>query len=118
MTLLANKYVLGAVGLLIVLAGIWGYGQYQYSEGVADTKTTAEIDAAKQYKADVFRVNASIGVLQQRIEDLQNEKPKIITEYRDRVITAPLPDTCRIDTERLHHFQSAISTANATGKSQ
>lgn len=109
--LLANKYLLGAAGLLLVLAAVWGYGRYQYSQGRADEQTAAKIAAAKQYEADVARINDSVGVLQARIEDLQNAKPKIITQYRDRVVKVPLPADCLIDDGRLHDIQSAIASA-------
>ena len=112
--LLANKYVLGAAGLLLALAAIWGYGRYQYRQGVADTQIAAKLAAAKQYKADVARINDSVGVLQARIEELQHAKPKIVTEYRDRVVKAPMPADCRPDDIRLRIFEDARKQSNAS----
>lgn len=57
MTLFANKYVLGAIALLLALAAVWGYGHHQYRQGVADTKTVAvlaniSIEQGMQYERD------------------------------------------------------------------
>lgn len=115
--LIANKYVLGAAGLLLVLAAIWAYGHYQYRQGISDTETAAKLAAAEQYRADVVRINNSVAMLQTRIEELQNAKPAVITQYRDRVVKAPLDATCRIDAERLQHIRDGFSKARATSKS-
>jgi len=108
-----NRYTLGAAALLLALAALWGYGRYRYHQGVVDTQTAAKIAAAAQYAADVARINAQDAALQKKLQELQNASPKIITQYRDRVIKVPLPADCRIDPGRLHNLQAAIQAANA-----
>ena len=49
--LLANKYVLGAAGLLLALAAIWAYGQYQHSQGWTERDTQAKLDLAARQTA-------------------------------------------------------------------
>lgn len=115
--MLVNKYVLGAAGLLLALAAVWGYGRYQYGQGVADTETAAKLAAAEQYREDIGRMNASVAILQDRITELQDAKPTIITKYRDRVVQAPLDATCRIDDDRLQHLRDGFAKARAAGKS-
>lgn len=114
--LLANKYVLGAACVALLAALVWGYGRYQYAQGVADTETAAKLAAAEQYKADVIRINNSIGVLQAYIEELENAKPQVITEYRTRTVEVPLPADCRIDDGRLRTIQAGIERARAAGQ--
>jgi hypothetical protein len=110
---LLNKYTLGAAALLALLVALWGYGRYRYHEGVTDTQTAAKIAAATQYADDVARINAQDAALQAKIKDLQNEQPKIVTQYRDRVVKVPLPRDCHLDTDRLRNIQAAIHAANA-----
>ncbi|NYT67996.1 hypothetical protein [Pusillimonas noertemannii] len=114
--LLANKYVLGALGLAVLVAFVWGYGRYQYGQGVTDTETAAQLAAAEQYVADVKRINNSIGVLQAYIEELENAKPRTITEYRTRTVEVPLPADCRIDDGRLRTIQDGIERARTAGQ--
>lgn len=113
MALLTNKYTLTLLAVLAILAAIWGYGRLRYHEGVTDTRTAAKIAAAAQYAKDEARINAANDTLQAKIKDLQNEQPKIITQYRDRVVKVPLPADCHLDTDRLRNIQAAISSANA-----
>jgi len=108
-----NKYTVGALVCLAALASIWGYGSYQYHQGVSDTETAARIAAFEHYQSEVERINAATFDLQNRLTELQNEKPKVITQYRDRVIEAPLPDDCRIDDGRLRDIQSGLDAARA-----
>lgn len=109
---LRTQLIAGAALALAVVAGAWWLHHDGYAQGRADEQTAANIAAAKQYEADVARINDSVGVLQARIEDLQNAKPKVITRYRDRVVKAPLPADCRIDDGRLHDIQAAINSAS------
>ena len=49
--LLTNKYLLGAAGLLLLLAAVWAYGQYQHSQGWAERDTQAKLDLAARQTA-------------------------------------------------------------------
>lgn len=40
--LITNRYALGAAGLLLALAAIWGYGHYQYRQGVGNERARIE----------------------------------------------------------------------------
>ncbi|OWT62029.1 hypothetical protein [Candidimonas nitroreducens] len=110
---LLNKYTIATAALLLALAALWGYGRYRYHEGVTDTQTAAKIAAAAQYAQDVARINAQAATLQAKLTELENASPKIVTQYRDRVIKVPLPADCRIDPDRLHNLQAAVQAANA-----
>ena len=107
-----TQLIAGAVLALAVVGGAWWLHHSGYERGRADEQTAAKIAAAKQYEADVKRINDSVGILQARLEELQNAKPKIITQYRDRVVKVPLPADCRIDDGRLHDIQTAIGAAS------
>jgi len=108
-----NRYTLTAAAALAILAAIWGYGRYRYHEGVTGTQTAAKIAAAAQYAQDVARINAQTATLQAKLTELENASPKIVTQYRDRIVKVPLPADCRIDADRLRNLQAAVSAANA-----
>ena len=102
-----------AAVLLALAAGIgwWGHGRYE--QGRADERAAAEIEAARRYAAQAESLNAQAAALRSKIEALENEKPKIVTQYKDRIVRVPLPADCRIDDGRLHDIQSAVRAANA-----
>lgn len=112
--MIVNRYTIALAAVIAILAAIWGYGRYRYHEGVVDTQTAAKIAAAAQYAKDVARVNASNATLQAKLKDLQNAQPKIVTQYRDRVVKVPLPADCHLDTDRLRNIEAAIQAANAS----
>jgi hypothetical protein len=108
-----RSVVAGAVLLLAAVLGVWLYGQHRYRVGVADERAAAEVAAAKQYAKQAESLNAEAAELRSKIEALENEKPKIITQYKDRIVRVPLPADCTIDAGRLHDIQSAVHAANA-----
>lgn len=112
----ANKYLIGAAAIGAAVLAFWLHGEYKYRQGVNDTTVAAKLAAADQYRDDVGRMNASVAVLQTRITELQNAKPEVITRWRERVVQTPLPDTCRIDDDRLHELQRGLSKARTTGE--
>ena len=105
--------ITGAAILAALLLGVWGYGKYQYKQGVSDTEIAARLEAFAQYQFDVERMAEASWDLHNIITELQYAKPKVITQYRDRIIQAPLADNCRIDDGRLRGIQSAIEAATA-----
>lgn len=105
--------VAGIVVLLAAALGVWLYGQHRYRVGMADERAAAEVAAAKQYARQAEALNAQADSLRSKIEALENEKPKIVTQYREKVVRVPLPADCAIDTGRLHDIQSAVRAANA-----
>lgn len=113
MNLLLNKYAAMIAAALAIILACYANGIAQYRKGVSDTKMAAQIEAAARYKAEVERMNSYVAELQQNLMELQNEKPKVITKYRDRVATAPLSADCRIDDERLRNIQDGIRKARS-----
>lgn len=105
--------VFGAVLVLVGIAGTWLYGEHQYRSGQADERAAAETAAAKIYAKQADALNSQAASLRAKIETLENEKPRIITQYRDRIVRVPLPADCTIDADRLHDIQDAIHAANA-----
>lgn len=104
----------GAAIAVALFFGGWLHGQYQYRQGTDDTIKDMRLATYDQYRSEVERIAAASWELQNIITELQHAKPKIITEYKEVVAQAPLPDTCRIDDERLHRIQSAVREATAT----
>lgn len=102
-----------AAVLLTAAAGIGWYGHSRYQDGRADERAAAELAAAQQYARQAEALNAQVAGLQSKIEALENDHPKIITRYRDRIVRVPLPADCVIDDGRLHDIQDAIRAANA-----
>ncbi len=59
MKMLGNKYVLGAIGVLLILAGIWYYGHTQYKRGQDDCKmayTVAIQDQKDKAQAEIVKI--------------------------------------------------------------
>lgn len=112
--LLKNRYVAGAAISAALFLCVWGYGKYQYQQGVRNTRAAARLEAFDQYQLDVESMTEASWDLQNIIMELQYAKSKVITQYRDRGGQVPLPDTCRIDDSRLRGIQSAIKAATAS----
>lgn len=108
-----RSVVAGAVLLVVAVLGVWLYGQHKYRAGMSDERAIAEVAAAKQYAAQAEALNAQAAELRGKIEALENAKPKIITQYREKIVRVPLPADCIIDAGRLRDIQSAIQAANA-----
>lgn len=104
---------IGAAITAALFFGGWLYGQYQYRQGVAETKIAARLAAFDQYRSDVERMVAASWDLQNIITELQHAKPQVITVYKEVSTKNPLSADCRIDPERLHGIQSAVRAASA-----
>ncbi len=102
-----------AAVLLAMAAGIGWYGHSRYQDGRADERAAAELAAAQQYARQAEALNTQVAALRSKIEALENAKPKIVTQYKDRIVRVPLPADCAIDDGRLHDIQSAVRAANA-----
>lgn len=105
--MIPSRLAILAAAVLAVGVAFWGYGRYQYQQGVQDTRMQAQLEAFRAYQADVERMNAESQRLQDRIRELENAEPEVITKYRDRVVQVPLPADCRIDDGRLFDIQDA-----------
>lgn len=102
-----------AAVLLTIAVGIGWYGHSKYEAGRTDERAAAEAEAARRYAQQVESLNAQAAALRSKIEALENAKPKIVTQYKDRIVRVPLPADCVIDDGRLHDIQGAIRAANA-----
>lgn len=114
---LRAQLIAALVGAVLLAGGAWWLHFDGYRQGVADTETAAKLAAYEQFQADVARYSAASYDLQNRLVELQNSRPKIITEYRNVMVENPLPATCRLDDGRLSKLNDAISAANAAGQS-
>jgi hypothetical protein len=59
--LLTNKYVIGAAGLLLALAAVWGYGAHKYKQGASQERAKLErqqIDIALGQQVEKDRADA------------------------------------------------------------
>ncbi len=108
-----RAFLASIILLLAAVLGAWLYGQHRYHVGAADERAAAEVAAAKQYAKQADALNAQADSLRSKIEALENEKPKIVTQYREKVVHVPLPADCTIDAGRLQHIQDAVQAANA-----
>src|SRR5690625_795337 len=91
--LLANRYAVGAAGLLLGIAAVWGYGKYQYRQGVADTKAEVRlaqisIEQGMQYEADRADAKyrgavAARQVAQNDLDSVQRELERVLDDLRD-----------------------------------
>lgn len=104
----------GAAMTAALFFGGWLYGQSQYRQGANDTVKDMRLAAYDQYRSEVERIASVSWELQNIITELQYAKPKVITEYKEVVVQAPLPTDCRIDDERLRRIQSAVREAAVT----
>lgn len=120
LTVLGSRALrVGAVVLavLAVLGILWfsvrAYGNSRYDTGVKDAKAEAQRVAELQYKEDVNQLAATVDDLRKTLEVLSNAEPEIRTKYITVRESAPLPDTCRIDANRLSIVNGAIQASNA-----
>lgn len=109
-----RSITIGAAITAALFFGGWLYGQHQYRQGVADTKTESRLAAYDQYRSEVERMASASWELQNIITELQHEKPQVITVYKEVAAKNPLPVDCRIDPERLHGIQSAVKQTAGT----
>lgn len=111
------RYAHAVAGVLIlllaaVLAGLL-YGKHEHKAGYKAAEVAQAAAAKDAYIEETKRHAAASAQLQDQIRELQNAKPKTITEYRDRIVKVPLPADCRIDDDRLRIIQAGIREANA-----
>lgn len=109
-----RSITIGAAITAALFFGGWLYGQHQYRQGADDTIKDMRLAAYDQYRSEVERMASASWELQNIIAELQHAKPKVITEYKEVVVQAPLPTDCRIDGERLRRIQSAVREATTT----
>ncbi|NYT38852.1 hypothetical protein ERD78_18950 [Allopusillimonas soli] len=103
--LLANKYLLGAAGLLLALAAIWGYGRYQHAQGWSERDTQAKLDLAARQTA-LYN------------EQVRLEHEKLAAEQRYQALkadTAARVADLDADAARLRQRLSAYSKHPAAG---
>ena len=110
---LTNRYVLGAAGILVGLAALWGFGQYKYHVGYTEAERARSMADLVAFVEESHRLAILSDQLEQRIAELREVQPKIIERYNSVVVEKPLPADCRIDAGRLQQLSSAIKAANS-----
>lgn len=112
--MIRHAYAIAAavILLLAVLAGLL-YGKSEYRQGYQAAEAAHEAAGRQAYAEEVERHQDAATALHNRIKELENAKPKIITQYRERVVAAALPADCRIDDERLRIIQEGLRQAGA-----
>ncbi len=81
--LLANKYALGAAGLLLALAAVWGYGRYERSQGWSERDTQAKLELAARQTAlynEQVRLENERNAADQRYQALKADTAARITD--------------------------------------
>ena len=112
------RYATGALLLITLLACVWWHGWHtrdQQAERTAQDRALADArQALADFRTESNRLNTIAGDIQQRVDQINTNATRHITEYRTHVTQNPLPADCRFDAERLRRIQSAVDDANAT----
>ena len=112
--LLSNRYIVIAVALVGAMAGLWGYGKYQYYAGYQSAENIRHVADLESFRSESIRLQGLSQNLELQLTALREAQPKIIERYNHVVIEKPLPGDCTIDTDRLRELNAAISTANSS----
>lgn len=123
--------------LLSLFSGVWGYvvvaafaaalafgathwiDANAYGKTIADLKTTAAKQQAADATAALSQLSGFIADLQKAahaykdaVDDITAKYAAISTEFKHAIAKNPLPDSCRIDSERLRILSAAVAQAN------
>ena len=111
------RWIAGALAVLALLAGVWWHGWHtrdQQAERTAQDRALADArQALADFRTESNRLNTIASDIQQRVDQINTNATRHITEYRTHVTQNPLPADCRFDAERLRRIQSAVDDANA-----
>ncbi len=116
--LLTNRYILIALAMIAGMAGLWGYGKYQFHVGYQAAENTRHLADLESFKSESIRLQGLSQTLETQLTTLREAQPKIIERYNHVVIEKPLPSDCIIDADRLRELNAAISTANSSKSGQ
>ena len=112
LSLLTNKYVQMVLGTLAVLAALWGFGEYRYTEGHAAAVAEQHMAELEAFKVEAGQLAGISTAIETQIAALRAEQPKVIERYTNVIQKAPLPVDCIIDPDRVRALNDAITAAN------
>lgn len=108
---------LRSIAVLIATIIIYFYGEYQYQQGVSDTKQAQYITQLEQFKQQTLeldRASKQLLTITQRL-DVQANEWKF--NYEEVIKKEPLPADCVISSSRLLNINAAIEQATTARKS-
>lgn len=114
--LLGSRSVLIALAIVAALAGLWGFGKLQHSQGYSQAQNERHVADLESFKAESERLQGLSASLEIQLAAIRDAKPKIVERYENVRNKTPLPTVCVVDADRLHELNAAIQTANS-GKS-
>lgn len=112
LNLISNKYALAALGAVLSVLCLWGFGKYQHAQGYAKAQNDRAYADLAAFKSEAERLQGLSVVLETQLTELRQAKPQIIERFNRVAIQNPLPSTCVIDADRLRELNSAIQAAN------
>lgn len=111
-SLISNKYLLSALGAVLVVLSLWGFGKYQHAQGYAKAQHDRAFDDLKSFKTESERLQGLSVTLEAQLTEMRQAKPQIIERYNRVVIEKPLPADCVVDPDRLRELNAATQAAN------
>lgn len=114
LSMLGNKYVLIAIAIVAALAGLWGYGALQHSQGYDQAIAERHTADLESFKVESERLQGLSVSLEAQLASIRDAKPKIIERYVNVAAKNPLPADCSIDPDRLLNINAAIQTINSS----
>lgn len=112
-SLISNKYLLTAVGAILVVLSLWGFGKYQHAQGYAKAQHDRAYADLAAFKTESERLQGLSVTLEAQLNEMRQAKPQIIERYNRVVIEKPLPAGCVIDPGRLRELNAASQAANS-----
>lgn len=112
-----KKYAVGALLTLLVVLGVYGYGQYKFKAGRSDAKSEQYIADLEQFKKQVGELHAASVAIYQASTQLQMTLTNSIKDYQNEAIINPLPSDCVMSDGRVRSINDIISEAAAARQS-
>lgn len=116
--LISNKYLLAAVGVILAVLSMWGFGRYQHAQGYAKAQHDRAFADLAAFKAESERLQGLSVTIEAQLNEMRLAKPQIIERYNRVVIEKPLPAGCVIDPDRLRELNAATQAANSRESSK
>ena len=112
LAILANRYVVYAIGALGLLISLWAYGAWQHHAGYAEAKQDRAFADLAAFKSESERLQGLSATIEAQLNEMRVAKPQIIERYNRVATEKPLPDFCIIDSGRLRELNAATKAAN------
>lgn len=118
LAILANRYVVYAIGAIGLVSSLWAYGAFQHRAGYAEAKQDRAFADLASFKSESERLQGLSVTIEAQLNEMRLVKPQIIERYTNVAVKNPLPVDCRIDSDRLRELNSATQAANTRKPSQ